>query len=143
MTMPLDGVRVLDLSRVLAGPFCTMMLGDMGADVLKVERPGAGDETRGWPEDLQSVLVRLAQEVEVGRSVALDPEHHFLASVDHAPVFDGLPLTREHGQAPRELGAPVLGDRGSAAHQRCGEQEAEGDAPRAQNRTPTPAPVVR
>ncbi|HEV7992090.1 MAG TPA: CoA transferase [Gemmatimonadaceae bacterium] len=44
----LSGVRVLDLSRVLAGPLCTMMLGDLGADVLKVERPEAGDETRGW-----------------------------------------------------------------------------------------------
>ncbi len=44
----LTGTRILDLSRVLAGPLCTMMLGDLGADVLKVERPGAGDETRGW-----------------------------------------------------------------------------------------------
>lgn len=44
----LDGVRVLDVSRVLAGPFCTQLLGDLGARILKIERPGQGDETRAW-----------------------------------------------------------------------------------------------
>jgi len=46
--LPLSGFRVLDLSRILAGPYCTMMLGDYGADVIKVERPGSGDDTRTW-----------------------------------------------------------------------------------------------
>ena len=49
MAMPLEGMRVLDLSRILAGPFCSMMRGDMGAEIIKVENPKGGDDTRSWP----------------------------------------------------------------------------------------------
>jgi crotonobetainyl-CoA:carnitine CoA-transferase CaiB-like acyl-CoA transferase len=48
MAQALAGVRVLDLTRILAGPTCTQLLGDLGADVIKIERPGAGDDTRKW-----------------------------------------------------------------------------------------------
>ena len=48
-TPPLKGIRVLDLSRVLAGPFCSMTLSDLGAEIIKVEIPGTGDDTRTFP----------------------------------------------------------------------------------------------
>ncbi|MBA2458209.1 MAG: CoA transferase [Gemmatimonadales bacterium] len=87
MTPPLAGIRVLDLTRVLAGPLCTMTLGDLGADVLKVERPGTGDETRHWgpPFDEQG---ESAYYLAVNRnklSVALD-----LDDADDSTLLRGL-----------------------------------------------------
>ena len=80
---PLRGVRVADLSRVLAGPYCTMVLADLGADVVKLERPQGGDETRGWGPPFAAGEAAYYLSVNRGkRSCALDlgqPEGRRLA----------------------------------------------------------------
>jgi len=78
---PLDGLRVLDLSRVLAGPLCTMTLSDLGADVIKVERPGSGDETRAW-----------------GPPFAADGESSYFLSVNRGKRSVALDLSTERGR---------------------------------------------
>ena len=71
--LPLEGLKVLDLSRVLAGPYCTMNLADLGAEVIKVERPGIGDETRAWgPPDQAGVASYFLSINRNKRSVAID-----------------------------------------------------------------------
>jgi crotonobetainyl-CoA:carnitine CoA-transferase CaiB-like acyl-CoA transferase len=108
----LGGLRVLDFSRVLAGPLATMMLGDLGAEVVKVERPGTGDETRTWgpPYDdrgeatyFQSVNrnkrslvldLRDARDVAYARSLALESD--VLVENFRPGLLDGLGLGYEH-----------------------------------------------
>ena len=69
----LDGIRVLDLTRALAGPYCTLMLGDHGADVIKVEMPGTGDETRQWvPPSIKGVSAYYLSINRNKRSVTVD-----------------------------------------------------------------------
>ncbi len=73
MEKPLENIRVLDLSRVLAGPYCTMLMGDMGADVVKVERPGKGDDTRGYgPPFLNGESTYFMSANRNKRSITLD-----------------------------------------------------------------------
>jgi crotonobetainyl-CoA:carnitine CoA-transferase CaiB-like acyl-CoA transferase len=67
-TGPLKGLRVLDLTRVLAGPTCTQMLGDLGAEVIKIERPGAGDDTRGFAPPTMPGTMESAYFVGVNRN---------------------------------------------------------------------------
>jgi glutaryl-CoA transferase len=72
---PLENILVLDLSRVLAGPFCTMLLGDLGARVLKIETPGEGDTTRSWGPPYETASGLSAYFLSVNRnkeSLALD-----------------------------------------------------------------------
>ena len=69
---PLDGLKVIDLTRVLAGPFCTMLLGDMGADVIKVEEPERGDDTRGWAPFIDGWSSYFLGVNRNKRSIALD-----------------------------------------------------------------------
>ncbi len=72
----LDGIRVLDLTRALAGPYCTLMLGDHGADVIKVEIPGAGDETRDWmPPAIGGVSAYYLAINRNKRSITCDLKH--------------------------------------------------------------------
>ncbi|HEX2049604.1 MAG TPA: CoA transferase [Actinomycetota bacterium] len=72
-SLPLDGVRVLDFTQALAGPYCTMLLGDLGADVVKVEMPGRGDDTRHWgPPFVEGESSYFMSINRNKRSVALD-----------------------------------------------------------------------
>jgi crotonobetainyl-CoA:carnitine CoA-transferase CaiB-like acyl-CoA transferase len=87
---PLDGIRVVDLTRVVAGPFCTMMLGDMGAEVLKIEEPAHGDDTRGWGPFINGTGAFYFELNRSKKSVAID-----LKTADGAKALRGLIATAD------------------------------------------------
>ncbi|CAN5532777.1 CaiB/BaiF CoA-transferase family protein [soil metagenome] len=111
MSRPLEGIRVLDFSRVLAGPYCTMILGDLGADVIKIEREGTGDDLRQWgppfmPDGESTYFlsvnrnkrsVTLDLRSEAGRKVAVDlvRESDVLMENFRIGVMDSLGLGYE------------------------------------------------
>src|SRR5204862_3288378 len=73
---PLDGITILDLTRVLSGPYCTMLLADMGARVIKIEQPGQGDDTRRWGPPFQNGESAYFLSVNRNKeSVAIDFKH--------------------------------------------------------------------
>src|SRR5438034_7763073 len=71
--MMLEGIRVLDLSRVIAGPYCATLMADLGADVVKVERPGRGDDLRAWRGDGMSATFAAINRNK--RGIAVDLQH--------------------------------------------------------------------
>ncbi|MGZ4179543.1 MAG: CaiB/BaiF CoA transferase family protein [Solirubrobacteraceae bacterium] len=127
MADALEDIRVLDFSRVLAGPFATMMLGDFGATVTKVERPGGGDETRSWgpPYDergeatyfqsvnrnKQSVVLDLQDEGDVERARMLARESDVIVENFRPGVMDHLGLGYEQLRAeqPRLIYCSITG----------------------------------
>ena len=72
MSQPLEGIRVLELGNFIAGPFCGMLLGDMGADVIKIERPARGDQTRAMPPLVNGESASFAALNRNKRSLVLD-----------------------------------------------------------------------
>jgi crotonobetainyl-CoA:carnitine CoA-transferase CaiB-like acyl-CoA transferase len=113
--LPLEGLRVLDLTHALAGPYCTMLLADLGADVIKVEQPVEGDHSRRWgPPFVNGESAYFLSVNRNKRSVALDLKHEagLRAAVDLALASDVLVENFRPGTAARlGLGWDVLHER--------------------------------
>ena len=109
LPLPLEGFKVLDMSRVLAGPYCCSLLGEVGAEVIKVERPGLGDENRRWGalwngESLDYLSVnrnKRSLTVDIKRPEGQELIRRIAAQADvlvenfSGPVLDGLGLGYE------------------------------------------------
>ena len=96
--LPLHGMKVIDFSRVLAGPLCTMLLGDMGAEVMKIEDPAHGDDTRAWAPFVGGWSTYFLTVNRNKKSVAVD-----LKSADGIELLEGSDRGRR--RAGRELQA--------------------------------------
>ena len=84
MTLPLANIRVLDMSRALTGPYCTQMLGDMGADIIKVEQPNVGDNSRAWgPPFVNGESTYFMSVNRNKRSMTIDLRHPDAATIMH------------------------------------------------------------
>jgi len=105
---PLDGLRVLDMTEALAGPFCTMMLGDLGAEVLKIERPGSGDMARGWaPPFVGQESAYFLSVNRNKRSLTLNLKHPEAQAILHKliPQSDVFVVNQPRLDSLRKLGA--------------------------------------
>ena len=128
-TGPLAGVRVVDMTRAMAGPYATLMLADAGADVVKIERPGVGDDTRGWGPPFvgsdstresvyflsinrgkRSVVLDLKNERDVGALKAMIRDADVLAENFRPGVMDRLGLGEETLLERHQLVYKVLGE---------------------------------
>ena len=100
--LPMKGYRVLDLSKVLAGPLCAQSLGDMGADVIKVEPPGTGDDTRAWLPQRQGESATFFAVNHSKRSLALDLKSEAGQAVLHRLVKDADVVIQGYGAGTAE-----------------------------------------
>ena len=100
---PLEGVRILDLTRVVSGPYCTMLLGDLGAEVIKVERPREGDDTRAFAPPFQGDQAAYFLSVNRNKkSITLDMKNERGKEVPSSVIGQFLPSA-----ATKPLAIPV------------------------------------
>jgi len=116
---PLDGIKVLDLSRVLAGPWATMTLGDLGAEIWKIENPSDGDETRSWsPPEYRGTSTYYLAVNRNKSSLAVDfrtsADKRSYANSPSAPTCSSRTTSPEHWRATASI--TNLSPHQSAAH---------------------------